>query len=312
MCISAHLAAQPTSQRRIYLWDVTLSMKGYQGKTPDIYDDVVKFLEKEINSISDPTTELVVLPFQERVLETWKANADMEGKKDIISKIKSYKNNEVTNTNIIGPIQYVQQHIIKPDKDNLLVLLTDGKNSPQFGGSDAMKKFTNDWPEYAKINNAYALYIKLTEEADEGGISATTGLDVVPPEGGLKKHILITPSGNATANIKDDSASNFAMDPNSTDSLPEGIKVRVYSLDSIVNIDEIVTLKDRKIVFSLILAQPYDSLKNVLDEYTVIPVKLELLNANEFKEYTIRLTKDIVNLRLINKPEKTLKISVKK
>ena len=36
------------NERRIYLWDVTLSMKGYQGRTPDIYDKVITALEKDI------------------------------------------------------------------------------------------------------------------------------------------------------------------------------------------------------------------------------------------------------------------------
>ena len=44
---------KPKGVRYIYLWDVTLSMKGYQNKTPDIYDDVVKFLIKEIGCITN-------------------------------------------------------------------------------------------------------------------------------------------------------------------------------------------------------------------------------------------------------------------
>ena len=41
--------AQNKTERRIYIWDVTLSMKGFLGKTPDIYNKIVKFLENEIN-----------------------------------------------------------------------------------------------------------------------------------------------------------------------------------------------------------------------------------------------------------------------
>ena len=61
--------------RRIYLWDVTLSMQGYQGKTPDIWDNVTAFLKKDIENISDENTELVILPFQENILADWSCKA---------------------------------------------------------------------------------------------------------------------------------------------------------------------------------------------------------------------------------------------
>ena len=83
--------AQNTLDRRIYLWDVTLSMKG-KGvkKTPNIYNEVVEFLVHDINSLTDSSTEIVVLPFQTSVLETWSTKATEEGKKKIIARIKGY------------------------------------------------------------------------------------------------------------------------------------------------------------------------------------------------------------------------------
>ena len=66
LMVTVSLAQQSRfkNERRIYLWDVTQSMKGYQGKTPNIFDDVVDALEKDINSVKDEQTDIWVLPFQ--------------------------------------------------------------------------------------------------------------------------------------------------------------------------------------------------------------------------------------------------------
>ena len=69
--MSVNMMAQQSrfkNERRIYLWDVTLSMKGYKERTPDIYDKVITALEKDINSIIDEQTEVWVLPFQTKIL----------------------------------------------------------------------------------------------------------------------------------------------------------------------------------------------------------------------------------------------------
>ena len=58
--------------RQTYLWDVTLSMKGFGG-APDIYDAVVDVMIKDIESISNERTEIVVVPFQNtKYCDVWK------------------------------------------------------------------------------------------------------------------------------------------------------------------------------------------------------------------------------------------------
>jgi len=91
-------AAQSKTQRRIYLWDVTLSMKGYKGLTPDIYEDVVRFLKREITSLTDEFTEIIVLPFQEDVLEHWVVNATELGKKEIVNSDQSSHTDNITSS----------------------------------------------------------------------------------------------------------------------------------------------------------------------------------------------------------------------
>ena len=78
--------------RMTYLWDVTLSMKGYNG-SPNIYDKVVTAMIKDIESITNERTEIVVVPFQNsKYCDVWKEFATPQGKANLKSKIKAYKN----------------------------------------------------------------------------------------------------------------------------------------------------------------------------------------------------------------------------
>ena len=113
------------SERVTYLWDVTLSMKGYNG-AENIYDRVLNDLIGDIKAIDDENTEIVVIPFQVDVCDVFRAYATPEGKDDLIEKLKSYNNTNVTNTDIAKPLKYVMDHVFTSDRTDYLMLLTDG------------------------------------------------------------------------------------------------------------------------------------------------------------------------------------------
>jgi len=308
--------AQIKSQRRIYLWDVTLSMKGSMGKTPDIYNDVVNFLKRELNSLTDENIEIVVLPFQEGILETWKAKADVAGKKYIIEKIESYSNNKVTNTDIVASVRAVQNQVINDDKHNMVFLLTDGK---QTGGNQALLALIKNWEEYAKIKDVYALYVMLTPQAVDkelvDAINETGRIEVVQEPGKID-WIDLQPASLIRYNIKDD-AGKPAMIPityKKNMALPQGIKVQVTSAnDSIIAINELLEINNQNI--SLTLNYNYQHLRTRLGESTRIPLLLELQNQQEIKDNTgkiIFIHPSNIEIELINRPEKTLRIHVKK
>ena len=75
--------------RQTYLWDVTLSMKGFNG-APDIYDQVVDVMIKDINSVTNERTEIVVVPFQDsKYCEVWREMATTAGKKALAERIRA-------------------------------------------------------------------------------------------------------------------------------------------------------------------------------------------------------------------------------
>ena len=56
-----------TSEKRIYLFDVTKSMIGRGSvNTPNIFDEVKKSLEEAVDDIADSRTEIVIIPFTDK------------------------------------------------------------------------------------------------------------------------------------------------------------------------------------------------------------------------------------------------------
>jgi hypothetical protein len=318
----AALLAQRKSERRIYLWDVTLSMKGYNG-SPDIYDEVVAFLEKEINSLINESTEIVVLPFQERILETWRVRANEAGKKTIISNIKSYKNNDISYTNIVQPLIDVQNNILSNERRNIVYILTDGGQSSKFGGEKELLNWIHNWKRIAISSDAYALYVMLTPESiipeviDKINQPGNTRINVIT-EPGKMEFIELLPAELVKFNIKDDNGkpANVPLICNKDVVWPNNMKAQIIAENNpYIQIDQTVVVANSRIAFKVEYKQSYQELKNILPETTRIPIHLRLVNSEEIQKdegKVVSLTRNEIVLELINKPEKTLRIHVKK
>jgi len=316
------------SQRRIYLWDVTLSMFGEKcpggqiQKDPqgiNIYDDVVKFLSLEIESITDESTEIIVLPFQTDILvkaDDWKVKVTDSGKREIINKIKTYPKQGCSWTDIVRPIDYVQTNIIKPDKNNLLILLTDGVQSESRGGIELLKKKIYDWGDFAKRKNAFCLYVMFGEGANEELeklLDSTPRITKwLPGDFGKMQQIDLQPAELLKINIKDDKTATIPLTFKKSAVLPNDTKIMVKAKDSILNIEQEVLVKDGQITFDLNYRYDYEKLKTKLDAVTRLPLQIEIIEDEmKNKDQIIYLTKNDIELELINKPEKTLRIRIK-
>ena len=305
LCFVATLAAQK-SQRRIYLWDVTLSMKGYEG-APDIYDEVRDFLIEDIrNNIRDENTEIVVLPFQENILERWIARADEAGKNEIIRRISSYNNNIVTSTNIVGPIIEVKASIIKDDRENLFLLLTDGTQSRRFGGRSELDKEVRTWAEYARINDATPVFVMLTQEA-RGDL---TELEPAFKAGGwtlVSDFIILRPPHFVTYSIVDDRGQSVNVQ--FIGSALSGVQIGIYADENeYIAINQKCMVNNGMFSFNVDFKQPESTLREMLPEKMQIPLRLEIANQNEMMRNGSMITINPyrIVLELINKPEKKL------
>lgn len=321
--ISQCLAAQDKNvPRRIYLWDVTLSMKGYNG-APDIYDDVVKYLERSINEIQDESTEVYILPFQEDVLDTWSANCSVEGKKSLIEKVKGYKNDKVTKTNITKPIQYVKEHIISDAKrpSTYFCILTDGGQSSSLGGASALYDELCRWPGFAVEHKAHLVYVMLTDGAKEDAESFIPKdnkgtITPVGPNESLWDQISIKCKEQVSVNLKDDKTISVPISNESSIPIPSGIKVQYVSQqDSLVNLIGESEIIDGVISFAANFGSSYDSLKVTLPDEYLLPLQFQIINSEEVKQskkINVVFSQSTTVVRILNKPEKTLKISLKR
>lgn len=307
------------NERRIYLWDVTLSMKGYQDKTPDIYDKVVDALEKDINSVLDEQTEIWVLPFQTSALAKWHDKATAAGKKKLIDQIKAFKNEEVTNTNITVPMQDVMSSLVKDDCRNVLILLTDGQQNASGYPMSTLLDLIRKWCSFAQQHDAYAFYVMLTKYATQPDlihvIDETCRITkVIAGEDMNLNFVELLPQGSSKFNVKDDAGKKMRIkvDCKKRVSIPDGLKIHCYcDSNPYVEIDEEVSIQKGAMDLDVKLKQPYEELKKNLPQDSNHCLKIYFEVDNPDKYPLVQLLNEECALELINKPEKMLKIYVK-
>lgn len=299
-------------ERKIYIWDVTLSMQGKGSKpTPDVYDEVERHLINDINSISRTSTEVVVIPFQDKVLEYFKIeNSSPENKTKIIEWIKQGKSKytDMTYTNIVDPLKYAKDNFQKSDRRNFITLLTDGEhNMPNRGGAQELKKAVKEWDEESV--NSYLVYVQITEAAD---IDLPTDLNnVVVIKPGEPYTVSDQVPVKGIFNIRNDKSLIISF--NGSSNLPEGVKVAVRTVgDSPISVDEEV-----EIVNKMIEVTPQfnlEELKNSLPENTPVKLQLEVLNGKEIEalhHIKVVLLPSEVNVTVKNVRERVLTIKMR-
>ena len=326
LSLSMHAQGQFKDVRQTYLWDVTLSMKGYNG-APDIYDKVVEVMVKDIQSITNERTEIVVVPFQDtKYDQVWREYATPEGKAAIIRRIRDYKNGKVTNTNISAPLQYVVDEIFTADKIDIMKLMTDGNDNVN---PAKLHDILNRWCEIAKQKDAYGYYILLTNGAKNKdlslvlkGICNFEEVDVSDMLDGIAdiRQINSTWKEGILINIRDEynKPKRLTFNVYSGDgSIPAGFKIHFKTLpNDYIEIDEVAEMnadnsleihpKFKKSQDELIQLLPTNSPYNdIVLQYEPTP---EMANG---KFAFTRIVDEECAVMLENKPVKTVKIYVK-
>ncbi len=311
--------------RNIYIWDLTRSMVGRgtvnQQKTPNVYKDVEAYLIKDIENICAPNTEIVVIPFQERVLDSQYIlsvpDASNESKEDIIARIKQvgpYCINNIphSKTNISQPVEYAKSHFQKPDRVNKLVLLTDGYQNTTDDGMKVLGATLEQWSIEASVGDVL-IYVMTTENALQPTCETGNVTFVQPGEfRGELEVVCLEPSRNINYNIKDGGKLVLSCDSRSATGIPSGVKIRVRSNQGApIRIDEVVELNNAQL--QITPQYNYEMLKATLPETISCTLTLNLEN-NELivKEQNkkVVLQRSEVKLTLINKREKVLTINV--
>lgn len=315
----------------IFIWDVTLSMKGYNN-APDIYDEVVEVMVNTLANIEEDGSDIFIIPFQDKVLETYTQKATETGKQQAIDYVQNFNNEDVTYTNICIAWEKAMQLINNQNK-NFLYLFTDGEQSDLSNkdaryGKNCLDKIIDQY--CALINNtqnAYTFYISLNTDLPptlkqkfktncpeylrliEGtpptqitSIQPTNTTQIVNlQEEDLSFTQYFDVSGNLSSNFKFD----VLLDAQGI-SLPSGIQLKIKN-------NQNRTIQNGKAVFELDLT--YDDvqrLKKVMPEEMTANLVYSKLNLQKqgLEDQIIEFTPDRTKLKIRNKKEKTLKIKI--
>ena len=299
------------SERVTYLWDVTLSMKGYNG-SENIYARVLNDLIGDIELIEDENTEIVVVPFQVDVCEVFRAYATQEGKERLIGKLREYNNTAITNTDIAKPLKYVIDHVFTADRIDYLMLLTDGTMQNMQPLYDLLN---NEWDKKTKNMDVYSFYVMLTDKAIDEKlddiIDDRDNMDVVLPSEDCFP-AFISPKSSVRINVRDEfGQKSFAMSFNAKrpDNIPEGYKIRLHAeANSYINVN-------CELDFGTEIKVPVEYQMPLTDLAASLPVdvpeEIEVFIEAVYKDPSVRWVESSFKLRLVNKPEKTMRFYVK-
>ena len=324
LCLSAFAQNRIAKDfRQVYLWDVTLSMKGFNNH-PDIYDKVVDAIVKDIKTISNERTEIVVIPFQDSpYCEIWQEKATEQGKENLIRKIKSYDNKQVTKTCISAPLKYAIEHIFSTDRIDVMKLMTDGDDNVN---KSELKKILNNWCAFSQKKDVYGYYILLTDAAKKDQelmfqLEAICNFEVIDLENQIDKlgqivqlNAPFSESG-IVINVRDEYNKplklHFASYGNT---IPQG-----YRLHFTTNENPYITINEESEVeedgtFTIHpqFKQSLNQLREQMPEYVNgLQLDFEPCNKEEATYSLTRLLDHSAPLKLYNKPEKAVRISIK-
>ena len=343
--------SQEAPQHRVvFLWDVTYSTHGFKNgketvvvkvagkdmsvkcfdKKYNIYDDLVNALIESIKS-QNPESEIIVVPFNNKVLTNsiWRAMGTSDGKKYLIDKINSFYNSDQTWTNIYTAFEYAKNNLFEPKAKywSDLYVLTDGGHTdkkPPIPLRTEFHDMLRNWCDFAVPNNINGYYYLLTDAVyaeDPELEKILTESDCIKPFIGIPKGGFVAPTnqysikGSLLVNLKDqyNQPLKLSVVLNNAERPIQGAeKVRIYlSSNPYFELDEVVTIDGKAIVE--VTPKPLMSLLELqrsmpTDENTVLVLNFEQEKGeNQVNE----LVNKSCELRYVNKPQKTLTISIK-
>lgn len=148
-------------EKRIYLIDLTRSMEGFNG-SEDIFDTVKRQLKNAIMSLTDTTTQVVLIPFTDRPLDF--VDKTIANKVELLDYIENLETKR-GDTNILSAWQKgVEQ--LDPNKVNYLFMLTDGVHNT----GEPIENLYNElgtWHDITQGKYQFAFYVLLSQHARE-------------------------------------------------------------------------------------------------------------------------------------------------
>lgn len=221
-------------ERRIFLWDVTISMVGatkdascpkgdkrskpdfdysksgfpYYNEEKDIYDETRDVLIDKIMQIQNESTEIIVLPFRNGIVGEFKANATASGKEFLKEQIMSWNDLVPGGTYTATCLEEAVNKYFTKDRTNRIFLLTDGE--PSDGEGPKLLNYIMNWKGLSETKGSgiYLVYVMLTDEADNADIKKVAELNpeqiqVIEADQDFEEHVTIVITNNVSLYVRD-------------------------------------------------------------------------------------------------------------
>lgn len=297
--------------RNIYLLDVTLSMFGKVTGNANIFDDVKKELIKAITAINNENTDIVVVTFQDEILNSWEAKATKEGKSKIISNLNSINSENVPKqyTNIYR-VWNEGKSLVDNDKVNVIYLLTDGEHNVSHTPKEKLYKEVENWGSFALGNDYYAFLVELTEQAKDEElrkiIKKTNQAQIIS---GIEFFIVSIEDLNPVINTYDELIFNFNLLGDRLNSLPIDFTFELKLNDNNFELvdNNAKQISDLPLRIKLKPKKTIETIQKELDQKSFIELSLIY---NEEKYPQIKVLNNKINCQVNNKKEMVLTIKV--
>lgn len=336
------------TQFYVYLWDVTLSMRGpKRGGVADIWESTKEWLINEIESRNtNPNDTIVVCPFQECIIKgntglkrispneivprpyvnaddmnqsmnydsPWKYPATKNGKRELINKIESFIQPHHGLTNLLGPLKDAERDYVDTSKyTTTIYMLTDGIDDFNEDQDEDFIEYVNkQWNDRKPL----LIYYRLTDVASDK-ITPQKKVQIIDP---LERLLEISISGSGAYNFKDAAEKNEktytfnVTQAQKNYDLPQGIKIRVKSQNNdFVKIDDVCEVIDGNIKVNLDYNQQTVD-ENILKDCVIdlnFHLENEKLKSGEYTYVISILNNSCKSLKLVNEIQRTLRIKLR-
>jgi len=309
--VQAQNQKQFKDTRNIYLLDVTLSMFGKAPGAKDIFDEVRSELINVINATTNKNTEIVIVTFQDKIIDTWQVKATEQGKKNIIDKLNAINVDNVPkqNTNIHGAWKKGRS-MVHPEKLNVVFLLTDGEHSVAHTPKSTLYSEVGAWADFASGKDYYAFLVELTEQAQDEGlreiVQETAQAQIIS---GIEFFVISVEDNEPVINTHDELSFHINLVGDRLAAISEDFTYKILLEDpnfEILN-NAPKNLRNGRSKIEIRSKKPIKKLQEELDQLSQLEFTIEY---DEEKFPQVKLLNKTILCTVKNKKEKVLNIEV--
>ena len=289
--------AQVLKERRVYYLDCSFSMQ-----TNGIWKQVKDNLNKAIDNVSDETTELIVIPFADNTspnpqLKPMREYATQAGKNKLKSQIDKLTLKKQTMTYHYIPLNDFYNKRVDYDKVTYMFLMTDGQDEDR--KQRALNELLPKWGAKFGNKNVYGFYVMLHNSAVNPKIDQVVN---------SQKHLWKVETADVNINlVRLQSSAIFNAKNDKYVDLPiyGDASGKTFSASFAGNCPLKVKKTEKESTYLRVWIDKIPGQK--LPELSYFPLNVKMAGGGNFEF----LVTEKINVKCVNKPERTLKISVR-